>query len=205
MSGKNAFMHKLKTTLTSFIHLLKDKLIKPVFAHCDTEDGPVIKAAKAAILSGNVNAVLIWVRAVDEDKINEAFQNTLKKISKAGNEAESETAQAEFYKLLVQHHREGEGEKYDGIKPQGSTSHAIILADKAIDTGNFDEVLRHIKSETHKNQASADFKELMVKKYFDVDDLAAGREYVKSYAAFVHLIEHLLSHSSESSHHHKGC
>jgi hypothetical protein len=36
-------------------------LVIPVFAHCDTMEGPVIKAARKALETGNINLVLIWV------------------------------------------------------------------------------------------------------------------------------------------------
>lgn len=29
--------------------------------HCDTRDGPVVRAAEEALRKGNVNYVLIWV------------------------------------------------------------------------------------------------------------------------------------------------
>jgi hypothetical protein len=46
----------------------------PTNAHCDGLDGPVVKAAQAALASGNVNLVLIWVRASDEVEIRRAFE-----------------------------------------------------------------------------------------------------------------------------------
>ncbi|HET7215860.1 MAG TPA: DUF6448 family protein, partial [Terriglobia bacterium] len=39
------------------------------FAHCDGMDGPVVKAARQALESGNVNIVLIWVQKEDEGEV----------------------------------------------------------------------------------------------------------------------------------------
>jgi hypothetical protein len=34
----------------------------PVFAHCDTLDGPVVLAARKALDSGELSRVLVWVQ-----------------------------------------------------------------------------------------------------------------------------------------------
>ena len=46
-------------------------------AHCDGMDGPVVKAARKALETGNVNAALIWVQKKDEDEVRKAFERTL--------------------------------------------------------------------------------------------------------------------------------
>jgi hypothetical protein len=40
-------------------------LIAPLgaMAHCDSLDGPVVKAAQAALRTRNVNLILIWVQS----------------------------------------------------------------------------------------------------------------------------------------------
>jgi len=40
----------------------KNGPIGVAYAHCDGMDGPVIKAAQQALVSADVNLVLIWVR-----------------------------------------------------------------------------------------------------------------------------------------------
>jgi hypothetical protein len=47
------------------------------YAHCDTMDGPVVKAAQKALATGNVKLVLLWVRPEDEPEIRSAFDKTL--------------------------------------------------------------------------------------------------------------------------------
>ena len=48
----------------------------PVSAHCDSVNGPVVKAAQAALAAGNVDLVLVWVQPGDEKEIREAFART---------------------------------------------------------------------------------------------------------------------------------
>ena len=44
-------------------------VVQPASAHCDTEDGPVVKAGRRALISGDVNHALAWVHAGDEDEV----------------------------------------------------------------------------------------------------------------------------------------
>ncbi|MGL5019710.1 MAG: DUF6448 family protein, partial [Luteolibacter sp.] len=46
-------------------------------AHCDSLDGPVIAAARAALEENNVKFALIWVKEGDDAIINRAFEQTL--------------------------------------------------------------------------------------------------------------------------------
>jgi len=65
--------------LLSLAVLFTIVLLEPnkIFAHCDTMDGPVVKAAQKALETGNVNLILIWVQKKDETEMKEAFQKTL--------------------------------------------------------------------------------------------------------------------------------
>lgn len=42
-------------------------------AHCDSLDGPVVKAAQRALAETNVNHVLIWVQKDDEAEVKRGF------------------------------------------------------------------------------------------------------------------------------------
>src|SRR5687768_9733513 len=86
-------------------------------AHCDTLDGPVVAAARKALDSGNVNAVLIWVQSRDDAEIRNHFQKTMA-VRKAGPQAR-ELADMYFFETLVRLHRAGEGAGYTGLKPAG--------------------------------------------------------------------------------------
>ena len=46
-------------------------------AHCDTMDGPVVKAAQRALATRNVTLVLIWVEPAAEAEVRDAFSRTL--------------------------------------------------------------------------------------------------------------------------------
>jgi hypothetical protein len=156
-------------------------------AHCDTMDGPVVKAAQKSLETGNINYVMIWVQKSDEGEINKAFQNTLN-IRKLSKEAQ-EMADMYFFETVVRLHRMGEGAPYTGIKPAGTDLGEVIPeADKSIEKGNTDKLTEIITNAITKGIAMH-FQELMEKKNFNILDINAGREFVKAYVEFVHYVE----------------
>src|ERR1041385_2783166 len=46
-------------------------------AHCDTMDGPVIKAAQAALASGDITPALIWIQPAADQEVREAFARAI--------------------------------------------------------------------------------------------------------------------------------
>ncbi len=42
--------------------------------HCDTMDGPVVKASKIALETGNVNLILPWLPEKGEDELKKAIE-----------------------------------------------------------------------------------------------------------------------------------
>jgi hypothetical protein len=151
----------------------------PSFAHCDGYDGPVIKAAQKALETGDLNPVLIWVKPQDEDEIKAAFEETLA-VRKLGPQAQA-FADRYFFETLVRTHRAGENAPYTGLKPAGrDLGEAIPAADKALETGS-DEALSELLTDKVREGLRSHFKEVVEKKKFAPDDVAAGREYVEAY------------------------
>jgi len=158
-----------------------------LFAHCDTMEGPVVKAAMKALETGNVNLVLVWVQQKDEAIIKEAFEKTLK-IRKLSPEAK-EMADMYFFETLVRIHRAGEGEPYTGIKPAGTeVEPGIEMADQAVEKGTTDELLKHISKAIH-GKVAAHFNEVKESKDYNKEDVDAGRKFVKAYVEFIHYVE----------------
>lgn len=156
-------------------------------AHCDGMDGPVVKAAQKALASGDVNLVLIWVPKENEAEIRRVFGQTLA-VRKLGPEAR-EVADRYFFETLVRLHRAAEGAPYTGLKPAGrDLGPAIPAADKALETASMEE-LQKLLGEAMQAGLRRHFQNVVARKSFRVDDLAAGREYVKAYVEFVHYVE----------------
>lgn len=173
-------------------------------AHCDTLDGPVVNAARKALNTENVNYVLIWVKPENEDEIRKALEKARKKRKQAKTKEEKYKADIEFFEILVRIHREGEGAKYEGIKPAGSVEPEIALADKAVETGKIDEILNHITSEHSKEVVRHLFHKVQETSRYDVDNVPAGREFIEAYVKFIHTVEKAVKGQEVSveEHHH---
>src|ERR1035437_5664487 len=186
--------------LVSFVFIFTNT----VSAHCDSMEGPVVKASKKALESGNINYVLIWVRADDEKEIKVLFEKVLR-VRQTGVEVK-QLADMYFFETVVRLHRMGEGEGYTGLKPVGyKPEKGIEVADIAVETNSIDKLLANLDKKHH-SKIKNYFADLQSKKNYDVNDVKAGREYVEAYVHFIHYVETLYSGNekhSEKQHHHK--
>jgi len=164
-------------------------LPQTVSAHCDTLDGPVVTAARKAMETNNPNYILIWVKPENEDEIRKALKRAKDKKKTAKTKEEKDKAEMELFEMLVRIHREGEGAKYEGIKPAGSVEPEIALADKAVETKKLDSVLHHIQSAENREIIFHLFHKVKEKSHYDVDDVPAGREFIEAYVTFIHAVE----------------
>jgi len=190
----------LKRTLLT-LPLIAAAVLLPVStasAHCDTESGPVISAARTALDTGNVNHVLIWVQPGDDAALREAFTAALAQ-RKSGDRQQ---ADHKFFEALVRIHRAGEGAPFEGIKPANTDiGPAVPAADQSLVSGSPDAVIK-LLNETVDKEVRSHFQHVIHKKHFAPDDVAAGREYVKTYVFYTHYIEGIhKAIASPASHH----
>ena len=184
-------LHPRPTLLVPFVLVLAAALLAPPVAraHCDGLDGPVVKAAQAALEANDVNRILIWVQPPGEEEIRAAFAHAVA-VRKLGPQAR-ELADRYLFETLVRVHRAGEGEPYTGLKPAGrDLGPAIPAADRAIETGDPTPLLTLLHEAVVRGMESR-FHEAIHAKKFAPADLAAGRKYVASYVTFLHYVEGL--------------
>jgi len=157
-------------------------------AHCDTLDGPIVKDARFALENKDITPILKWVHSADEKKIRVAFQKTL---AVRGKGAETkELSDRYFLETLVRIHRAGEGAPYTGLKPGNAVDPAVVLADKALETGSVDKLVDVLTSAMSKGIRER-FQHAR-KSLEHVDkSTAAGREFVNAYVVFTHYVEGL--------------
>lgn len=160
----------------------------PSYAHCDTLDGPVVGAARAALQTGEVERALIWVRRTDEPQVRAAFGKA--RAARAAGAAPDGSTDKAFFATLVRVHREGEGEKYTGLKPAGTIAPPIALADAALAKGD-PEALERAIVEDVRSGLHARFDTAMQRRTYDPKDVAAGRAYVEAYVGLLHHVERL--------------
>lgn len=172
------------------------------YSHCDSMDGPVVKAAQKALETGNVGLVLIWVQGKDEAVIKEAFKKTLS-MRTLTPEAK-EFADMYFFETLVRIHRAGEGAPYTGLKPAGSEIESgIKAADEAIAQGSVDSLLAEL-STTIQRAVLRRFNEVKARSAYTENDIEAGRDYVKAYVEFIHYVERIHQDVAAPGDHHPG-
>lgn len=105
--------------------------------HCDSMDGPVVRAASAALGAEDVEIVLPYVHEPGEAEVRAAFDLAVKARANGG-EARA-VADRFFFETVVRVHRAGEGAPFTGLKPAGLDVGPVIpLAEEAIDAGRAD-------------------------------------------------------------------
>ena len=161
----------------------------PARAHCDTLDGPVVKAAQRALETGDVRRALVWVTVVDEAEVQAAFDKAL--AVRALGDTARELADRFFFETVVRLHRQAEGEPYTGLKPAGSDLGPVIPAgDRAIremsDKPLVDLLTREVARGVHWY-----FDAVMRARIFPGASVEAGRQYVGAYLDFMHYLEQL--------------
>jgi hypothetical protein len=161
----------------------------PLAAHCDSMDGPVVKAAKEALKTGNINLVLVWVRPQDEPEIRAAFSRVLD-VRQLGPDAQA-LADYWFFETLVRVHRQGEGEPFTGLKPAGyEPPEGISAADRAIELGSVDTLAEDLAQ--HAAMAIRErFERVLMLRDYDSNSVPEGREWVEAYVEFIHFVEGL--------------
>lgn len=160
-----------------------------ISAHCDSIEGPVVKASQRALETGNLNYVLVWIKPDYESQVSKIFEKVME-VRNLGDNAK-ELADNYFFETVVRLHRMGEGEGYTGLKPAGfNPGKGIESADMAIEGNSINPVLNILDDKYHTEVTSL-FNDLMSKKNYETNDVESGREYVASYVHFIHYIAEL--------------
>ena len=159
---------------------------RPAAAHCDTLDGPVVVDARAALAKGDVTPVLKWVRPAAEAEIRTAFSHALS--VRALSPAAAELADTYFFERLVRVHRGGEGAPYTGLKPAGEVEPGIAAADRALQSGSADALVKAMSAHVAEGVAGRYARAAAAMKHAD-HTVEAGRAYVEAYVDFIHYVE----------------
>lgn len=145
--------------------------------HCDSMDGPVVKAATRALDAGNVDLVLPYVKRDGEEEVHTAFGKALaaRRIPEA-----REVADLYFFDTVVRVHRAGEGAPYTGLKPAGLGEGPVIpVAEKAIESGSADELVQ-VLSDFLAGEVKHRFDEVMALRKHEDGPVPQAREYVEA-------------------------
>lgn len=175
--------------------------------HCDSMDGPVVKAAMVALESADVRAVLPFVPEEGEAEVTEAFEKVMK-VREHSHEAR-DVADRHFFETVVRIHRAGEGAPFTGLKPAGLGHGPVVpVAEKAIEDGSPDELVK-VLTGTVEGQIRERFEHVMhLKREAAGKGVTEMREYVEAmlglevYSHKLYECAHAEPHG-EGAHHHE--
>lgn len=174
--------------------------IQNLSAHCDSMNGPVVKAAQKALETGDVNLVLVWVQKKDEAVIRQSFEKTVA-VRKQSKEAR-ELADMYFFETLVRIHRAGEGAAYTGLKSADyKPEPGIAAADNAVEKGDAKELVNNLIETIHQGLHKR-FMHVKESKNYSADNIDAGREFVEAYVTFIHYVEGIYVAAEQAGGHH---
>lgn len=182
---ERGFKFKMQSILMVFTFMLASI---SGFAHCDSYDGPVIKDALKALDQNNVEFVLKWIEPEHEKEIIPLFHKTYS----LKNESKKVYAivKKHFLETLVRLHREMEGAPFTGLKPAGSMTPLVEMADNSIANKNVEDVLKSVTN--HLEQVLRERYATVAKLSITKDDsVEKGREYVHAYVQYTHTLESL--------------
>lgn len=146
--------------------------------HCDTMDGPVVRAAMRALELGNVNVALPWVYAGGEDEVRHAFERSMRARASGGEAAK--VADQWFFETIVRVHRRGEGAAFEGVKPAGLDQGPVLApAEQAIETGDPSQV-EHVLLDTLRHGVRRRLEAARATRAYDVNDVPAARRHVNA-------------------------
>jgi hypothetical protein len=174
--------------------------------HCDSLDGPVVKAARLALEQADVRLVLPYVPQPSETEVIAAFDRVLP-LCRDGQGARA-VAEQFFFETVVRLHRAGEGAPFTGLKPAGLDVGPVIpLAEHAIETGQPEALLSALR-DIVKAQALRRFEHMQHLRTHAAEGGEAARAYVEAmlglqvWAHQVYLAASDEPHAGGEAHHH---
>jgi hypothetical protein len=175
-------------------------LPSPVLAHCDALDGPVVRAARAALEKNDVSLVLSWVQPEQEAAVRAAFAQT-QSVRALGRDART-LADTWFFETLVRVHRAGEGAPFDGLKPAGHIEPFALTVDQSLASGSVEDVISDVTAKVQHGirQRFANAREGAGHAGASVE---AGRAYVKAYVEYLHYVEGVLNAAGTGAERHE--
>ena len=152
------------------------------WAHCDTESGPVAKAAIKSLQTGEFATVAIWVGEEQSGELHSAFEQSLP-VHQMGGKAQV-LAEQYFMETAVRLHRRAEGFPYTGLKPAQPLPADVAAAEHALETGELKPVSKLLEAELEKKLAAL-FAEARKARENKDKNVAAGREWADAYVKYV--------------------
>jgi hypothetical protein len=151
--------------------------------HCDSMDGPVVKAAIKALNEKNVNLVLPYVPKDNENEVLDAYN----KVIKVRNQSDDAKYISDkyFFETVVRIHRAGEGAPFTGLKPAGMSHGPVVpVAEEAVKTGSVEKLIE-LLNDALKTEIKKKFARVMELKKQETESVDKARDYVSNMLGFI--------------------
>jgi hypothetical protein len=172
--------------------------------HCDSLDGPVVKAASQSLEKSDVNIVLPYVPKSASKEIASVFER-VRKVRRDNPDAR-QVADQLFFETVVRLHRAGEGAPFTGLKPAGLDVGPVIpAAERAIETGSVHE-LAELLCDILREEVGSRFQQVMRLKDRAGTGVDEAREYVSAMLGlevYAHTIYKSLKATGHDGHAHR--
>lgn len=151
--------------------------------HSNSRDGTLMKAAQMALVTGNVNYVLIWVPEESENTLKNLLEKTC--CERSARKNMQNCAIDWYFNTVRRFYSANKGALYTCPKPGGLDESLIaVKVERAIETDNFEEIIGIIPN-THAADVRERFHHVMDKSNYDRNNIAAGRAYVSAFIEFL--------------------
>lgn len=147
--------------------------------HCDSLDGPVVRATRRALDEGDVELVLPFVPAAGEPEVRGVFEQVVK--ARGLGDVAQDVADRYLFETVVRIHRAGEGAPFTGLKPAGLDVGPVIpIAEAAIESGSVDALATFLAAAV-RDEAAARFEAMREARAHadETGTVADAREYVE--------------------------
>ena len=151
--------------------------------HPHSRNGLLMKAAQMALVTGNVNYVLIWVPEKSENTLKNLLEKTC--CERNARKNMQNCAIDWYFDTVCRYFSANKGALYTYLKHGGPDESLIALkVERTIEIGNFEEIIGIIPN-THAADVRERFHHVMDKSNYDRNNIAAGRAYVSAFIDFL--------------------
>jgi hypothetical protein len=156
-------------------------------------NGPVMSAAKKALETGKAQYILIWIPEESENTL----KNLLEKVCCERNTRRDvhDHIVNWYFDTINRLHSVYCGPHNLNISiktPEEKTT--ILVVERACESGNFEEITTVIP-DTPAGEMRQRFNDVMKKRNYGVENIAAGRVYVSAFTGFIAFVNNLHSGS----------
>ena len=160
-------------------------------------DGPVTKAAKESLETGNANRILIWIPEESENTLKNLLEKT---CCARSTRQDGRNRTVEWYFETVNRlHAARYGLNNLGISTKTPEEKAVILlVEGACESGSFEDIATRIP-DTPAGEMRQRFEDLMKKRTsYGEENCVAGRMYVSAFVDFITFVNNLHPRSPEN-------